>query len=170
VHSGTFASSNYRRQRARLTVGAAKSIDALRRREFPTRYLSGTRILRKLRLPKSGRGHRVHVALQDKLAVYGQRTYVGAWALEIVAAILGLTTGIALGFKAFSTATPGSITSMDLVLASRRGSGGAGVIRIAVTQAAYEAIAATPRPARRRCSLRPRGSVTCWSVFLKKAG
>ena len=60
----------------------------------------------------------MHIALQDKLAVYGQRTYVGAWALEIVAALLGLTTGIALGLKAFSTATPGSITSMDLILAS----------------------------------------------------
>ena len=60
----------------------------------------------------------MHEFLKDKLAVYGQRTYIGAWALEIVAAILGLTTGIALGFQAFSTTTPGSITSMDLVLAS----------------------------------------------------
>jgi hypothetical protein len=56
--------------------------------------------------------------LKDKLAVYGQRTYVGAWALEIVAALLGLTTGITLGIQAFNGATPGSITSMDLVLAS----------------------------------------------------
>jgi hypothetical protein len=60
----------------------------------------------------------VHESLKDKLAVYGQRTYVGAWALEIVAALLGLTTGIALGVQAFNTASPGSITSMDLVLAS----------------------------------------------------
>jgi hypothetical protein len=50
-------------------------------------------------------GRRVHESLKDKLAVYGQRTYVGAWALEIVASILGLTTGIALGYQAFSTAT-----------------------------------------------------------------
>jgi hypothetical protein len=60
----------------------------------------------------------LHQALNDKLAIYGQRTYLAAWALEIVAALLGLTTGIALGFQAFSSATPGSITSTDLVLAS----------------------------------------------------
>lgn len=60
----------------------------------------------------------MHESLKDKLTVYGQRTYVGAWALEIVASLLGLTTGIALGYQAFSTASPGSITSTDLVLAS----------------------------------------------------
>jgi hypothetical protein len=60
----------------------------------------------------------VHESLKDKLAIYGQRTYIGAWALEIVAAFLGLTTGIALGYQAFSVATPGSISSMDLMLAS----------------------------------------------------
>jgi hypothetical protein len=60
----------------------------------------------------------LHESLKDKLAVYGQRTYVGAWALEIVAAILGLSTGIALGYQAFNTASPGSITSLDLILAS----------------------------------------------------
>jgi hypothetical protein len=32
--------------------------------------------------------------------------------------LLGLATGIALGFQAFSTAETGSITSMDLILAS----------------------------------------------------
>jgi hypothetical protein len=60
----------------------------------------------------------VHEALRSKLIAYGQRTYLGAWALEIVASLLGLTTGIALGYQAFSTAEPGSITSMDLILAS----------------------------------------------------
>ena len=60
----------------------------------------------------------MHEALRSKLVGYGQRTYLGAWALEIVASLLGLTTGIALGYQAFITAEPGSITSMDLILAS----------------------------------------------------
>jgi hypothetical protein len=60
----------------------------------------------------------MHDSLRSKLIGYGQRTYLAAWALEIVAALLGLTTGIALGYQAFSTAEPGSITSMDLILAS----------------------------------------------------
>jgi hypothetical protein len=60
----------------------------------------------------------VNEALRSKLAVYGQRTYLGAWALEIVAALLGLTTGLALGYQGFSTAEQGSITSLDLILAS----------------------------------------------------
>jgi hypothetical protein len=60
----------------------------------------------------------VHEALRSKLIGYGQRTYLGAWALEIVASLLGLTTGIALGYQAFSTAETGSITSIDLILAS----------------------------------------------------
>jgi hypothetical protein len=60
----------------------------------------------------------LHEALRAKLVVYGQRTYLAAWALEIVASLLGLTTGIALGYQAFSTAENGSITSMDLILAS----------------------------------------------------
>ena len=60
----------------------------------------------------------MHEALRAKLVVYGQRTYLAAWALEIVASLLGLTTGIALGYQAFSTAENGSITSMDLILAS----------------------------------------------------
>ncbi len=60
----------------------------------------------------------MHEALRSKLVGYGQRTYLGAWALEIVASLLGLTTGIALGYQAFSIAEPGSITSIDLILAS----------------------------------------------------
>ena len=60
----------------------------------------------------------MHDALRAKLVGYGQRTYLAAWALEILASILGLTTGIALGYQAFTTATPGSVTSMDLILAS----------------------------------------------------
>ena len=60
----------------------------------------------------------MHEALRSKLIGYGQRTYLGAWALEIVASLLGLTTGLALGYQAFSTAETGSITSIDLILAS----------------------------------------------------
>ena len=60
----------------------------------------------------------MHEALRSKLIDYGQRTYLGAWALEIVASLLGLTTGLALGYQAFSTAETGSITSIDLILAS----------------------------------------------------
>jgi ElaB/YqjD/DUF883 family membrane-anchored ribosome-binding protein len=56
--------------------------------------------------------------LQEKLAGYGQWTYRGAWALEILAALLGLATGLALGYQSFSTADPGSVTSTDLALAS----------------------------------------------------
>ena len=60
----------------------------------------------------------MHDALRLKLVGYGQRTYLAAWGLEIVASILGLTTGVALGYQAFATAEPGSVTSMDLILAS----------------------------------------------------
>ena len=63
-------------------------------------------------------GNAVHEALRSKLIGYGQRTYLGAWALEIVASLLGLTTGLALGYQAFSTAETGSITSIDLILGS----------------------------------------------------
>ena len=44
----------------------------------------------------------------EKLARYGQWTYRGAWAIEIVAAILGLTTGIALGWQAYTASETGS--------------------------------------------------------------
>jgi hypothetical protein len=56
----------------------------------------------------------------EKLAVYGQWTYRVAWALEIVAASIGLTTGIALGYQAYSTSlgTELSISGLDLALAS----------------------------------------------------
>src|SRR5258708_3847351 len=56
--------------------------------------------------------------LREQLAGYGQWTYRGAWALEILAALIGLATGMALGYQAFSTADPGSVTSTDLALAS----------------------------------------------------
>lgn len=57
-------------------------------------------------------------AFREKLASYGQWTYRGAWALEISAAALGLITGVALGYQAFSTVQSSSVTSMDLALAS----------------------------------------------------
>lgn len=55
-------------------------------------------------------------SMSQKLAIYGQWTYRGAWALEIVAATIGLATGIALGIQAFSASQ--SATAMDLTLAS----------------------------------------------------
>lgn len=60
----------------------------------------------------------MNATFRDKLAGYGQWTYRGAWALEITAAALGLVTGIALGYQAFTAADAGSVTSMDLALAS----------------------------------------------------
>ena len=55
-------------------------------------------------------------ALRDKLAHYGLWTYRSAWALEITAAAIGLTTGIVLGYQAFSASE--SASAADLVLAS----------------------------------------------------
>lgn len=57
-------------------------------------------------------------AFKAKLSSYGQWTYRGAWALEVSAAILGLLTGVALGYQAFASAEAGSVSSMDLALAS----------------------------------------------------
>ena len=57
-------------------------------------------------------------SFKEKLAVYGRWTYRGAWALEITAALLGLATGLALGYQAFATAASNTVTSFDLVLAS----------------------------------------------------
>ncbi|RWP30301.1 ABC transporter permease [Mesorhizobium sp.] len=54
--------------------------------------------------------------MSQKLASYGQWTYRGAWALEIVAAIIGLTTGVALSYRGFVANE--AADSMDLVLAS----------------------------------------------------
>jgi len=54
--------------------------------------------------------------MSQKLASYGQWTYRGAWALEIIASIIGLTTGLVLGFQAFEASQ--SATAMDLILAS----------------------------------------------------
>src|SRR5262249_8690819 len=52
----------------------------------------------------------------QELASYSQWTYRGAWALEIAASLIGLATGLALGFQAFETSQ--SATAMDLILAS----------------------------------------------------
>ncbi|RWO94079.1 MAG: hypothetical protein E5Y88_30170 [Mesorhizobium sp.] len=54
--------------------------------------------------------------MSQKLASYGQWTYRGAWALEIVAAIIGLATGVALSYRGFVANE--AADSMDLVLAS----------------------------------------------------
>lgn len=58
----------------------------------------------------------MQATMRQKLASYGQWTYRGAWALEVVASIIGLATGIVLGFRGFSASE--SADSMDLVLAS----------------------------------------------------
>lgn len=63
-----------------------------------------------------GWGSHMHAAMSQKLASYGQWTYRGAWALEIVAAIIGLTTGVALSYRGFVANE--AANSMDLVLAS----------------------------------------------------
>ena len=59
-------------------------------------------------------------AFNAKLAVYGQWTYRVAWALEIVAASIGLATGLALGYQAYSASlgTELSVSGVDLALAS----------------------------------------------------
>src|SRR3712207_3424584 len=55
-----------------------------------------------------------------KLASYGQWTYRVAWTLEIVAACIGLATGIALGYQAFTDSADNEIfiCTPDLDLAS----------------------------------------------------
>jgi hypothetical protein len=58
----------------------------------------------------------MQASMSQKLASYGQWTYRGAWALEIIASIIGLSTGLVLGFQAFEASQ--SATAMDLVLAS----------------------------------------------------
>ena len=57
-------------------------------------------------------------AMSQKLMSYGVWTYRGSWMLEITAAIIGVSTGVALGYQAVSTAEAGSVNSMDLVLQS----------------------------------------------------
>ncbi len=52
----------------------------------------------------------------DKLAIYGQWTYRAAWALEITAALIGLATGLVLGYQAYTANT--SVTAVELTLAS----------------------------------------------------
>lgn len=54
--------------------------------------------------------------MQEKLARYGQWTYRGAWVIEIVAAILGLTTGIALGWQGYTADESGD--AFGFILAS----------------------------------------------------
>lgn len=60
------------------------------------------------------------ITLNEKLATYGQWTYRAAWTMEVVAAILGLATGLALAYQAYSESfgTQVSVTAVDLVLAS----------------------------------------------------
>jgi hypothetical protein len=58
----------------------------------------------------------VNQALREKLAHYGVWTYRAAWALEFTAAAIGLTTGIVLGYQAFSASETAS--AADLMLAS----------------------------------------------------
>ena len=55
-------------------------------------------------------------AFREKLAYYGKWTYRSAWALEIIASIIGLSTGIFLGFQAFKA--NGSEDATVLILAS----------------------------------------------------
>jgi hypothetical protein len=57
-------------------------------------------------------------SLKERLPVYGQWTYRGAWTLEIAAAGIGIVTGIALGMQAFANSAPGSVTLIELALAS----------------------------------------------------
>lgn len=58
----------------------------------------------------------MYASMSQKLASYGQWTYRGAWALEIIASIIGLATGLVLGVQAFEASQ--SATAMDLILAS----------------------------------------------------
>jgi hypothetical protein len=60
------------------------------------------------------------ITLNEKLATYGQWTYRAAWTMEVVAAALGLATGLALAYQAYteSFGTTVSVTTVDLVLAS----------------------------------------------------
>ena len=60
------------------------------------------------------------ITLNEKLATYGQWTYRAAWTMEVVAATLGLATGLALAYQAYSESfgTKVSVTTVDLVLAS----------------------------------------------------
>ncbi len=59
-------------------------------------------------------------SVAEKLANYGAWTYRGAWALEIMAASIGIATALALGYQAFAAAMAANsdVASMDLVLAS----------------------------------------------------
>ncbi|ESY59976.1 hypothetical protein X742_34840 [Mesorhizobium sp. LNHC232B00] len=63
-----------------------------------------------------GGGSLMYASMSQKLASYGQWTYRGAWALEILASIIGLATGLVLGVQAFEASQ--SATAMDLILAS----------------------------------------------------
>jgi hypothetical protein len=53
---------------------------------------------------------------RERLANYGKWTYRAAWALEITAALIGLATGLILGFQASVNA--GGTEAVNLVLAS----------------------------------------------------
>jgi hypothetical protein len=58
----------------------------------------------------------MNAQFRAKLAIYGQWTYRAAWGLEITAAIIGLATGIVLGYQAFASSE--TATATDLTLAS----------------------------------------------------
>lgn len=58
----------------------------------------------------------MQTVMSQKLASYGQWTLPWCLGLEIAAAAIGLTTGVALGVQAFSASE--SVTAMDLTLAS----------------------------------------------------
>ena len=62
------------------------------------------------------RGLVVSESARERLASYGKWTYRAAWALEITAALIGLATGLVLGFQASVNA--GGTEAVNLVLAS----------------------------------------------------
>ena len=55
-------------------------------------------------------------AFRARLTNYGKWTYRAAWGLEAVAAVIGLATGLALGYQAFVAQE--FVTATDLTLAS----------------------------------------------------
>ncbi|RWA62920.1 hypothetical protein [Mesorhizobium sp.] len=69
-----------------------------------------------VKIEGKGWGLHMNTAMSQKLASYGQWTYRGAWALEVIAAIIGLATGVALSYRGFLASE--TADSMDLVLAS----------------------------------------------------
>jgi hypothetical protein len=58
----------------------------------------------------------MNAQFRAKLAIYGQWTYRAAWGLEITAAVIGLATGLFLGYQAFSSSE--QVTTSELTIAS----------------------------------------------------